>query len=338
MPMKRTLAAAAFLAASALSAAEAPLADAKTINDALSPGVNYGNVFEANPPEGWGVKAKLTDFKLMADGGFKSVRMPVRWSAKAMATAPYTLDPEFTKQIDAHVNAALSAGLYVILNFHHYDEIFQQPIQHKERFLKLWEQVAQRYSKHPRKLIFEILNEPHDKLTPKLWNEFHFAALEVIRKSNPDRVVEVGSAGWGGTEALKELVLPRKDKNIIFTFHHYSPFHFTHQGAEWVGEQSKAWLGKKWGGDASEVREIEKEFKAIKEFNRRYDFPVNVGEFGAYSKADMESRVKWTAAMTALCKKYGYSRHYWEFKAGGFGVYDETAGKYREELRKAIVD
>ena len=311
--------------------------DAEAINLGMSPGINYGNVLEADPPESWGGKADAGDFALMAKAGFKGLRLPVRWSAMAAKTPPYTIDPAFDLKVQKLVYAAMKNGLTVVLNMHHYDEIFKQPAAHLDRFLAIWAQIAQRYKAYPRTLVFEILNEPHDALTAKLWNLYYGEALRAIRKVDPERVVMLGGADWGGTKALGELSLPRRDKNIIFTFHHYSPFEFTHQGADWVGPQTKAWLGKTWSGSGSEISTIKKEFEIARNFARKYSVPVCMGEYGAFSKADMASRVAWTREMSKLAIKFGYSRFYWEFKSG-FGLYDPTTKKWNEELTKAVVN
>ncbi len=311
--------------------------DAAAINAGMSPGINYGNILEADPPEGWGLTAKEGDFKIIAAAGFKGVRLPVRFNAKAATVAPYTVEPAFFQKVDRMVNAAMSAGLTVVLDFHHYNEIFEKPAAHRERFLAIWTQVARRYSRHSRKLLFEILNEPHDKLTPELWNAYYMDALAIIRKENADRVIVIGPAAWGGVEAMQKLKLPKGDSNVIFSFHDYSPFHFTHQGAEWVGKESKAWLGTKWTGTPKELKEMEADFEKVKKYAAAHRLPVILGEFGAISKGDMPSRVRWTTAMSSMAKKYSYSRFYWEFKADGFGAYDEAKGKWRDELKDAIV-
>jgi endoglucanase len=310
--------------------------DAAAINQAMSPGINYGNVLEAKPPEGWGLAAKEGDFAIMAAAGLKGVRIPVRWSAKAGLTPPYAIDPAFFHRVDSMVNAALRSGLYAVVNIHHYDELFAAPDANQERFLALWKQIAWHYSRYPRKLVFEILNEPHDALSPELWNILLMRALAEIRKTNPDRVVMIGAADYNGVGSLPKLSLPIRDKNLILTFHDYDPMWFTHQGADWIGEKAKAWLGTRWSNAPNEVRDMSEAFKKVRDYNRRYDLPVNLGEYGAYSKADMDSRVKWTRAMGEQCKKYGFSRFYWEFKSG-FGAYDEASGKWHEELKDAIV-
>jgi endoglucanase len=310
--------------------------DAFVANQMLAPGINYGNVLEADPPEGWGAKVDEKDFKAVAAAGFKSIRIPVRWSARSDKKAPYTIDPAFFALVDRAVNAALGSGLRVVLNIHHFDELFKDPYANKERFLGMWEQIAPHYSKYPATLYLEILNEPHDKLTAPIWNRMQKEALAVIRKSNPERMVIIEGADWGGASGLKDMYPPSGDKNLICSFHHYDPFHFTHQGAEWVGPESKAWLGTKWSGTPAEVAALEEGFKKADQFSKRYKLPIYVGEFGAYKTGDPASRRTWAAANVTLCKKYGYSYAYWELKSG-FGIYDPKTGKWDEGIRDALL-
>ncbi len=62
--------------------------------------VNMGNTLEA-PNEGeWGFVIQEEYFALLADAGFDSVRLPVRWSAHTAESAPYTIDPAFFERID----------------------------------------------------------------------------------------------------------------------------------------------------------------------------------------------------------------------------------------------
>ena len=86
---------------------------------ALGPGVNLGDALEA-PTEGeWGVKLRDEDFTLVAAAGFRHVRIPVRWSAHALAEPPFTIEEAFAARVKWAVDSALAAGLRVVFNVHH---------------------------------------------------------------------------------------------------------------------------------------------------------------------------------------------------------------------------
>jgi endoglucanase len=64
--------------------------------------------------------------------------------------------------------------------------------------------------------------------------------------------------------------------------------------------------------------------------------PVWMGEFGAYSKANMAARVRWTNAVRQSAENLGIGWSYWEF-GSGFGVYDPATKQYRTDLTKALL-
>jgi len=129
---------------------------------------------------------------------------------------------------------------------HHYLTMMSDPNGQHERFLALWEQIAEHYKDYPPALLFELLNEPNDQLIAPLWNEASNEALGIVRKSNPTRNVIIGPTYWNNYSWMSTLDLPANDAHIIATFHYYKPFQFTHQGASWE-KDSSSWLGTNWG-------------------------------------------------------------------------------------------
>jgi endoglucanase len=316
--------------------ADANKGKAFEVNKKLGRGINLGNALEA-PSEGkWGVTLKAEWFRIIKEAGFDSVRVPIRWSAHAMKDSPYTIDEEFFKRVDWVVKNAQANNLCVVINVHHYEEIFDDPNGQRERLVGLWKQIAERYKDTPETVVFELLNEPHNKLDATKWNAILAEALEEVRSSNPDRVVMIGPGRYNNIDELEKLELPADDRNIIVSCHYYSPFKFTHQGAEWVGDKSKAWLGTKWTGSAEEKSAIERDFDKASQWGQANARPINIGEFGAYNKADMDSRALYTSFVARTAEQRGFSWMYWEF-CSGFGAYDKDAGKWREPLLKALV-
>jgi len=303
-------------------------------NKILGRGINIGNALEA-PNEGdWGVVTKDEFFDIIKEAGFSHVRIPIRWSTHAYAFPPYKIMDRFFKRVDEVINGALKRGLAVVINIHHYEELMNDPEEHKERFLALWKQIADRYKDYPETLFFEILNEPHGNLTPEKWNELLEEALKVIRSIDKNHTIIIGTAEWGGISALEKLSVPEWEKNSIVTIHYYNPFEFTHQGAEWV-EGSEKWLGRKWGSPDDQKHLIE-EFNFIEEWSKKNKRPIYIGEFGAYRKADLESRIKWTSFVVREMEKRRWSWAYWEF-CSGFGVYDTLRKTWNKDLLEALI-
>jgi endoglucanase len=313
----------------------APGRDAFHYNRLLGRGINLGNALEA-PREGeWGLTLKEEFFPLIRKAGFDSVRVPIRWSAHAQAKPPHRIDPAFFRRIDWVVDQALGNDLVAVINVHHYEELYAGPPAQKARFLALWNQIAERYRDRSDRLFFELLNEPHGKLTDELWNGYLREALKVVRASNPKRAVVVGPGSWNNPQHLRRLDLPADDRLLIVTFHYYSPFEFTHQGAEWARD-SKKWLGRRWQGMREEKRQVVKDLGVAAEWAKKEKRPLFLGEFGAYRRADMDSRARWTAFVREEAERRGMSWAYWEL-AAGFGAYDRGARRWHQPLLSALI-
>ena len=304
-------------------------------NERIGRAINLGNALEA-PSEGeWGVVLRPEYFSIIKDAGFDAVRIPVRWSTRTADATPYDIDLIFFARVDWAIRQAFENDLAAIINIHHYEEIMTDPAAHKERFLGIWRQISERYKNYDGDLFFEVLNEPNNALSATLWNEYLAEAITLIREDNPGRTLIIGTAEWGGIGALPRLQIPAEDQNIIVTIHYYNPFQFTHQGAEWV-TGANAWLGTTWTGTTAQQQAVSSDFSTANnwaETNRR---PIFMGEFGAYSKADIDSRVRWTEFVTRAAEAHGWSWAYWEF-ISGFGAYDGSADAWREPLLNALI-
>jgi endoglucanase len=324
------------VAVSAQAQVTSPAAtDAASINRALGRGINLGNALDA-PTEGeWGVTLEESYFQAIKDAGFDSVRIPVRFSAHAQADAPYTIDPAFMDRAAWAVDQSLRRNLAVIINVHHYNEIYQDPDAHLPRLLGLWEQIAERFKDAPPTLVMEIMNQPTGAFDAKRWNNALRQALAIIRKSNPERIVMIGPAMGNRPAGLASLDLPADDRRIIVTVHYYAPQQFTNQGAAWV-QGADQWLGMKWGSPA-EQQAMAADFDIVSKWAQQNDRPIHLGEFGVYEAADMDSRVRWTRFAVEQCLKRGWSFAYWEF-CSGFGAYDPQARQWRAPLRAALLD
>ena len=303
---------------------------------ALGRGINLGNALDA-PKEGeWGVTLKADYFKAIKEAGFQTVRLPVKWSAHAKTEAPYGIDATFAERVDWAIDQALANKLNIIVNVHHYDEMDADPDAHLPRLVGLWEQIAARCKDRPAAVYFELLNEPHGKLTEAKWNAAIPQVLAAVRKTNPTRAVLIGPAEWNAVRALDKLELPKEDRNLILTIHCYDPFQFTHQGANWV-EGADKWKGREWTGSDAEQAALRATLDKAAAWAKAQDRPVFLGEFGSYQEADMESRARWTRFMAREAERRGFGWAYWEF-CSGFGAYDPKTDAWRGALKSALVE
>lgn len=304
------------------------------MNAKLGMGINLGNAYEATGLGEWGENPDSSYFEEIANKGFKSIRIPARWSAHALEQAPYTIHQYFMDTIVWAVNQSLQQGLYVVLDMHHYEEMFEDPAAHKERYLAMWEQIAEQFKDYSDSLYLEIFNEPHFDFTPELWNEYLLDGLEVIRETHPKRMVIIGTAEYGGIGGLQKLQIPASDTCLIVTVHYYNPFEFTHQGADFAGVTA---TNVKWDSTASQIQAVKNEMEIIKTYSQNNNVPIYMGEFGAIQNADDVSRAKWAGHLRKVFEEYGYSAAYWEYSSG-FGIYDAGLDCYYNSLLQALTD
>lgn len=323
----------AFLALAALCASAQSPTDAFAQIKRMGRGVNilgYDPIWD-NPKK---ARFEARHFKLIREAGFETVRINLH-ALQRMGKAPaYKLPETWLKTLDGEVENAVASGLMVILDLHNYNDVAKDPASFKPRLMAFWKQIGERYKDSPDGLVFEILNEPNGKLDGPLWNAWLAEALALIRQTNPARTVVVGPPEWNGIDHLSELALPEADRNIIVTVHYYEPFPFTHQGASWSPETVRL-AGVTWG-TAAEIKRLEVDFDRVQAWSAANRRPILLGEFGAYDKAPMESRVRWTSAVARAAEARGWAWTYWQFDSD-FIVYDIDKDRWVEPILRALV-
>lgn len=313
--------------------ANAQTPDASAQNKRLGRGVN---VIGYDPLWKDRQKARFQEkhFRLIKEAGFNHVRVNLHPFRDARLVADNKLTAAWFETLDWAVKQALANRLIIILDFHEFQAMGGDPAGNNDRFLAVWRQIAQHCKDAPTDVLFEILNEPNNKLTPRLWNSMLRQALEIIRQSNPGRTVIVGPTSWNNINDLDKLELPEEDQNLIVTVHYYSPFPFTHQGAAFAGLQDKT--GVPWNGTNKEQQAILKDFDKAQAWAQKHHRPIYLGEFGVYDRADMAARVRWTSFVTRQAEKRTWSWAWWQFD-GDFVLYDVRHDHWVEPIHDALV-
>ncbi len=294
--------------------------------------MNMGGALEA-PREGeWGYTVRREDFRRLKQAGFDTVRVPIKFSAHTDVRAPYRISPEFLRRVDQIVDWASLEGLQLIINVHHYEELMKNPDAHEARLEAIWRQLSYHYARAPQSLMFELLNEPNDKMTVARTDALNRRLLKIVRQHNPNRWVIIGSAGWGSLDALMEST-PPKGPRIMTTFHYYDPFELTHQGATWMPEDLP--LGVSWRGSQAERAALSRDMDQAAQWRDKSGMPILLGEFGVINKADPASRARWAEAVRRAAEARDIGWCYWEWGTG-FAAYDLASERWIPEMRKAL--
>lgn len=287
-------------------------------NATIGTGINSisHNLNLTKPIDSVARRALAVHFGNIAGAGFESVRFAL--PAFQYMNANDNLDPRWVRWLDARVSAALDAGLVVIIDEHDSQFCSQAVLVCQRRLDAYWRQIAPHFANASPRLLFEILNEPHGKMTNTIWNRQIANSLKIIRATNPERTIVVGPGQWNGIRALNDLELPQSDRNIIVSLHYYDPFEFTHQSAFWI-PQTKDIANKRWGNDTDHAA-LFADFATIAQWSADHRRPINIGEFGAYMKAPLADRSAWLKAVVHASQRHGFSMNFWPFSFDG----DET--------------
>src|SRR5262249_44300593 len=310
--------------------------DAFHYNRLLGRGINLGNALDGPQEGAWGVTLEADYFCLIRRRG--SIRCAFPSAGRRMPAPPlHTTSKRSSSSASiGPLGRRWRGNLAAVINVHHYVEMNQDPVQNLPRLEELWKQIARRYQNQPKSLMFELLNEPHDRLDDERWQDAFPQLLKAIRDNNPERIILIGPASLNAVDKLDKIQLPPQDRRIIGTFHYYKPLQFTHQGAFWLND-SAPWRGTRWTGTPQEREELRKDFERAAVWSHQNHRPLYLGEFGAYREAKMDDRALWTRAVAREAEKWGFSWSYWEF-CSEFGAYDPAAQHWRRPLLNALLD
>lgn len=284
--------------------------------------INLGGMLEFTPESRDGRLLQDADFRTIKAAGFRTVRVPIVFSAYTAKTPPYQIDPKFMARVRHVVDTGLAAGLNVMIDVHHYTELMKDPEGQSDRFTAIWRQIAEEFKDAPKGLWFELLNEPNYRF----WNQVsvwvvYRPALAAIRKTNPTRPIIVAGNLGSTIASLKPLQMP-DDPYLVPTIHTYDPKPFTHQGAGWTINRyarGRAFLD-------SDRAVIDGQLAAVQAYMDRTGRVPFVGEFGAVDDNSIKpgQRAKYYGTVSAAFASMGVQSCAWSF-TNGFDLHKNGA-------------
>jgi endoglucanase len=295
------------------------------------------------------------DIALMHSMGFDHVRLSIDGDELLRNAPAGGLNAVFLAELDTAVNTMLKDDLRVIVDVHPSDE-FKRQLRTSDaavaRFYALWSALAAHYAQRdPDRLFFEVLNEPEFD-DAQQWAAVQTRAIAAIRQTAPRHTIIATAGRYSGLTDLLTLE-PVTDPNVIYTFHDYEPFAFTHQGATWTMEQVRPlrrvpypsspeniaqsvsqeqqlidqhWVNS-YGLDRWDAARIRSELSFAGKWVALHHVPVYCGEFGVYQAfADPAMRVAWLRDTRTALEEQGIGWAVWDYQ-GSFAVVAKTNGK-----------
>ncbi|WP_019500004.1 glycoside hydrolase family 5 protein [Pseudanabaena sp. PCC 6802] len=189
------------------------------------------------------------NLKFIRDLGFNHIRLPINPKLLFQEDKPTELNPEMLPFVDKAIARIQVHGMAVIVDIHPWGKAgheFQRRLMAEDsfadKFTQFWGALAKHLSTTNPELVFlETINEPfhfigngssYDRATADRWEKIQAQILHVMRQNAPQHTL-IAKALGDGYKPLLDLK-PVADGNVVYNFHFYSPFIFTHQGASWV--------------------------------------------------------------------------------------------------------
>jgi len=307
------------------------------------------------------------DIALIKSMGFDHVRFPIEPAPLLADTPdPSILNTTYLQYVDRALDMILGAGLAVVIDIHPSDE-FKLRLNRDERgveqFAQFWRAFASHLSKRDPEFVFlEVINEPMVEDGYR-WYGIQGKLIAAIRSAAPNHTIIASGHRWSGLAEMLFLE-PYSDPNIIYNFHFYEPFAFTHQGATWAGpnlpfyknvpypsspeavqpvldtiqDEPARYNLLRYGEDNWNAVRIDRELEQAAAWASKRHVYITCNEFGAFRKFSRAAdRVAWLHDMRVALEKHGIGWTMWDY-AGGFAAVNKTNGTAQEdpELLKAL--
>ena len=85
------------------------------------------------------------------------------------------------------------------------------------------------------------------------WRPIQWRLLQAMRAGAPRHTLIASGGNYSGPEDLLKLE-PYPDRNIVYNWHYYKPYAFTHQGAGWGKDTWAGMADIPWPMEQSGVR------------------------------------------------------------------------------------
>jgi len=286
--------------------------------------------------------------------------------------------PEMYKEdawlwLDAHVALARQHGMRLILQNSGVEGAQFVPIigvpfdysiwtnrELQDRFIKLWQAIAERYHDEPQVVGFSLFCEPVVSESIEQWRSLAQRTIEGIRQVDQNHLVFVERI-YGEDQVRREVsnvdLAPEEafaavaDDSVVYEFYFFERDEYTHQFARWRADvqEARVYPDEQWLIHYRERSGLEGTLPFNREYLQFYlerqlafgqaqNAPMAVWGFGALKTCFAKGRggLQWLSDVVALLNTTGVHWTLWGFYAENFGIHENEAAKavLRDALTK----
>ena len=282
--------------------------------------------------------------------GCDVIRLPINLNSMTSGAPDFIIDPLLFTILDSVVVWTERRNLSLILDNHSGSVEVDTDPSVEIALTKVWKQMAVHFKNSSSLILYELLNEPHG-ISDAAWGAIQQHVIDTIRTVDKTHTIVVGPANWNGFANLPLLPV-YTDSNLIYTFHFYEPFVFTHQGASWTNPSmvplanvpfpynaatmpptpaplKGTWIESTLNDypNIGTVAAIQAQLDIVANFKTQRNVPVFCGEFGVYQRnSDPAQRVNWYREVRQYLEQKGITWTTWDYK-DSFGLFKKDSNQ-----------
>ncbi len=275
------------------------------------------------------------DFARVAAMGMTLVRFYLNHLTLADPARPGVYRDDGWDWIDRNIAWARAAGVRLSLNLHvppggfqsqgDGGALWEQPV-FQDRTVALWRAIAARYADEPVVIGYDLVNEPVVTRDKAQWQGLAQRIARAIREVDTNHLViveRVNAIGRDWSNDADQNFVKIDDPNLVYTFHSYDPFDFTHQNAAYLPEMVGKFAtypdpARGWTKDG-----LRGMLAPTLAWGNRNGVPLYCGEWGAnFNGFEMDrGGIAFVADMLDVLLEAGMPFTYHVYHENTFGIY-----------------
>lgn len=262
-----------------------------------------------------GASKSAKDFDDLASMGVNLVRVGITLE-RCAGCREYSIPPRYLVDVDQVLMLAAARKIHVILTLvperpdgaaYWEDATLQQSI------IDVWGRLAERFKGNTSMGGFDLINEPNPPGNPsEASRRFFDFAVRIgrrIRTSDPHRMIVFEPAPRGNAYyGFKALERPLPFDNVLYSPHLYWPVEVTHQGV--AGSPT----GQSYPGPEWNKAKLSGFIQPARDFSRKHQVPIYVGEFSCIRFAPDDSGYLWIRDAADLIEAERWSWTFHSFR------------------------
>jgi endoglucanase len=186
------------------------------------------------------------DYQRVKEMGMNAIRFYINYKTFESDNNPGTYKQTGFDWLDQNIAWAKKNGIYLIINMHVPQGGFQSQgtspelwtvPKNQERLSALWKAIAEKYKNEPQIVGFGLVNEPVPTSSKMQWEELAQKITNSIRSVDKNHILFIEKPIYvkGQDKEDADFNFPKiVDNNVVYEFHTYEPYYFTHQLLDWA--------------------------------------------------------------------------------------------------------